>query len=165
MPTITAPPGGEISNPGRAERTRLSGPGLRAFHAIADGWGLRHRDRCILLGDPSVATYQRWIRKVSARTPIVLSKDTLIRISAILGIHKLLTCLFGEPREAMIWLKGAHMDIVFSGSSPLDLMLNGTQDDLLTVRRYLEAWPFGAKATPTVSSSFSAVEPQDIVFL
>ena len=147
-----------------ADRARLSTPGLHAFHVITEGWGLNFRDRCTLLGDPSVSTYRRWIKKVRTHTPISLPKDTLIRISAILGIHKLLTNLFAEPHEAMTWLKGTHNCVVFSGQSPLNLMLNGTQDDLLTVRRYLESWPFGANAASPIPSTFSAVKPQDIVF-
>jgi hypothetical protein len=153
------------SNTGTAERMKLSTPGLRAFHAITEGWGLGCRERCTLLGDPSVATYQRWMRKVGSNRSVTLSKDTLIRISAVLGIHKLLTSLFIDPREALTWLQGTHNDIVFAGQSPLNLMLNGTQDDLLTVRRYLEAWPFGANAASTVPAWFNAVKPEDIVFL
>lgn len=149
----------------RLDRTRLSTPGLKAFHHITDAWDLSVRDRCILLGDPSTQTYQRWMRHISANSPVTLSKDTLIRISAVLGIHKLLTTLFTDQNTAMIWLKQAHQGLVFAGRSPLTLMLNGTQDDLLTVRRYLEAWPHGTPDQVSDSLGVSAVTQQDIVFL
>ncbi|WP_102783925.1 MbcA/ParS/Xre antitoxin family protein [Thalassospira sp. GB04J01] len=147
-----------------SDRKRLSGPGLRAFHSITDIWGLTHQQRCILLGDPAISTYRRWIVKTAKHEAITLSKDTLIRISAILGIHKQLTNLFVNPAEAMTWLQASHTGIVFSGLSPLEVMLLGTQDDLLTVRRYLDDWPYGPQGNAYTSTSFSPVKPEDLVF-
>jgi uncharacterized protein (DUF2384 family) len=147
----------------RFDRTRLSAPGLKSFHNITEAWGLSVRERCVLLGDPSDQTYRRWMRTVSAGTPITLSKDTLFRISAVLGIHKLLTNLFADHSTAMLWLKGPHQGLVFSGQSPLMLMLNGTQDNLLTVRRYLEAWPYGDQAAQSSPESVRPVTTQDII--
>tara|TARA_R110002050_G_scaffold253251_1_gene391416 strand:+ start:848 stop:1351 length:504 start_codon:yes stop_codon:yes gene_type:complete len=147
-----------------ADRKQLSNSGLKAFHCITEGWGLSLKQRCTLLGDPALSTYRRWLVKIAKRETITLSKDTLIRISAILGIHKHLTNLFSEPSEALIWLKGTHNSLVFSALSPLGVMLNGTQDDLLTVRRYLETWPYSADSDPQLSAAFNPVKPEDIVF-
>lgn len=146
------------------DRKRLSGPGLRAFQSITDKWGLTLQQRCTLLGDPAISTYRRWITKTAKHEAITLSKDTLIRVSAILGIHKQLTNLFIDPDDAMTWLNGPHSGTVFSGLSPIEVMLHGTQDDLLTVRRYLDAWPHGSQGNIYPPTSFSPVKPEDIVF-
>ncbi|BDW90999.1 antitoxin Xre/MbcA/ParS toxin-binding domain-containing protein [Thalassospira tepidiphila] len=145
------------------DRKRLSGPGLRAFQSITDNWGLTLQQRCTLLGDPAISTYRRWITKTAKHEAIILSKDTLIRVSVILGIHKRLANLF-EPEDAMTWLNGPHRGTVFSGLSPIEVMLRGTQDDLLTVKRYLDAWPHGSQENMYSPTSFSPVKPEDIVF-
>lgn len=149
----------------RIDRARLSGPGLRAFDEITEDWGLSVSERCVLLGDPSDRTYRLWMRRLSADTPTKLSEDILFRISIVLGIHKLLTNLFADHNTAMAWLKGRHRGAVFGGRPPLKLMLDGTQVDLLSVRRHLECWPHGSSGKSSGSISCEPVKPSDIIFL
>ena len=120
-------------------RRRLSGPGLRTFLTIADLWRLTEEQRRLVLGVPSRARYRHWISAVRAHRTITLDVDVLTRISTVLGIHQALRILFKTERDATAWLRGPHRAPVFAGKAPLDLVVFGAQDGLLTVQRFLEA--------------------------
>ena len=145
-----------------AARRRVSGPGLRSFLAIAERYGIATRDRIALLGEPSNSTYHEWVRKVRSEAALTLPLDTLIRISGLLGIHKALGILFPVEAEAMTWLKGPHRGEVFGGQAPLDVMVQGGLDGILTVRRYLDAWRGGLRGGP--GAGFEPVRESDLVF-
>jgi len=145
-------------------RRRVSGPGLRAFLAIADLYGISTQDRIALLGEPSKSTYHEWVRKARAAEPLMLPLDTLVRISGVLGIHKALGILFPIEAEAMTWLKGPHRGEVFGGQSPVEVMIGGGLDGILTVRRYLDAWRGGLRGGPGADAGFEPVRDTDIVF-
>lgn len=146
------------------ERARVSGPGLRTFKSIADLWDLTEDQRRLLLGLPPRSTYQAWMRKAFDGGGPTLPLDALLRISTILGIYKALAILFPRPDEAMTWLKGPHQHPLFGGQSPLDLMPSGTQDGLLSVRRYLDAWRGGLRGV-VENTEVEPVAPDDIVFV
>ena len=146
-------------------RSRLSGPGLRTFRAIADRWGLSEAERRRLLGEPPRSTYHAWFRKAEQHESITLPLDTLLRISAVLGIHKALGILFVRESEALTWFKSPHSGPLFGGQSPLELMLSGTQDGLLQVRRYLDAWRGGLRGAPASESGVATITRDDLVFV
>lgn len=145
-------------------RRRVSGPGLRTFLAIADRYGITTQNRISLLGEPSKSTYHEWVRKAHAAAPLMLPLDTLTRISGVLGIHKALGILFPIEAEAVTWLKGPHLGDVFGGQSPLEVMIGGGLDGILTVRRYLDAWRGGLRGGPGADAGFEPVRDTDIVF-
>jgi hypothetical protein len=146
------------------DRARVSGPGLRAFRVIADRWGLDEAQRRTLLGEPPRSTYHAWMKKAADGAGPTLPLDTLLRISAVLGVHKALTILFVHGTEAMIWLKGPHGGLPFAGRAPMDVMLDGTQDGILTVRRHLDGWRGGLRGAPDAGSGKAPVRPEDIVW-
>ncbi|MFT6452132.1 MAG: hypothetical protein ACJA06_001624 [Halocynthiibacter sp.] len=148
-----------------ADRKRASGPGLRAFRAIAAQWGLSERERIVILGEPGRSTYHQWMKKAQADEPVTLPLDTLLRISAVLGIYKALAILFEDPNQAQVWLKGAHKGTLFSGASPLAYILDGTHDGIMSVRRYLDAWRGGHIGHGAPEGSFEPVGDADIVFV
>lgn len=146
------------SHPDAGDRARLSGPGLRSFRAIADAWSLSEAQRIAVLGHPGRSTYHNWLRKAKDHQPVSLPHDTLVRISAVLGIHKALAILFEDPAQALVWLSGPHGGTAFAGASPLTLMIDGGQDGMMTVRRYLDAWRggqmgLGARDVPPVTEA------------
>ncbi|MCA8882897.1 MAG: DUF2384 domain-containing protein [Rhodobacteraceae bacterium] len=166
LPTdIHDPAGFHLDRINPADRARVSGPGLRAFRAIADRWGLDETQRRTLLGEPPRSTYHQWMKKAAERAPVSLPLDTLLRISAVLGVHKALTILFLRDAEALVWLKGNHRGLPFAGQPPLDVMLNGAQDGILTVRRYLDAWRGGLRGAPDPGSGADPVQADDIVWI
>ena len=124
------------SAPGSADLGRLAPAGLRAFVRIAGLWGLSVDEQLVLLGAPPRSTYFAW-RKTPDRAN--LSRDTLERISYILGIYKSLQILFPDPAIADAWVRKPNRADPFSGRSALDRMLAGNVSDLGAVRRYLDA--------------------------
>jgi hypothetical protein len=116
------------------DAARMSGPALRTFFHVADRWKLSTAERQKLLG-LKASTYFKYQRgPQSAR----LSRDTLERISYILGIYKALQILLPRREAADAWIRHANSAPVFNGYAPLQLMLGGKVSDLYLVRRYLD---------------------------
>jgi hypothetical protein len=117
--------------PGAAQ---MGAAGLRAFGRIAEHWGLSTDEQRRLLGEPPRSTFFAW-RKAPAQA--VLSRDTLERLSLLLGIYKSLQILLPDAAAADAWVRKPNS--AFGGSSALALMLGGNVADLLRVRRWLDA--------------------------
>ncbi|MXW47997.1 MAG: DUF2384 domain-containing protein, partial [Gammaproteobacteria bacterium] len=66
-------------------------------------------------------------------------RDTLERISYILGIYKYLQILLPDQKLADEWVKRPNSAPLFDGRSALDLMMSGRVADLFIVRQYLDA--------------------------
>lgn len=148
-----------------ANRRRLSAPALRTFLAIADLWGLTEEQRLLILGYPSRSTYHNWCRQARAHGAFTLDVDVLTRISALFGIHQALGILFPSERAAVEWLRTAHNAVVFGGRPPLDLITSGSQDGLLTVRRFLDGARGGVYMQPnSIDEAFAPYDDSEIVF-
>lgn len=114
----------------------MSAAGLRAFFNIARDWGLGIDEQIVLLGSPGRSTFFKWkAAPASAR----LSRDTLERLSLLLGIYKALQILLPEPATADAWIKRPNSAPPFGGASALERMLAGNVGDLVAVRQYLDA--------------------------
>lgn len=148
-------------------RRRVSGPGFRAFLAIADEWKLSEEERLRILGRPARSTYHLWASKVRSDTDLTLSLDVLTRISAVLGIYKGLKIIFARNAEAVEWLHNGNTTLLFGGQSPFDLIASGSQDHLMLVRRHLDAWRGGLFAAPDgeIDSAASVITDQDILYV
>ena len=114
----------------------LSAAGLRAFFNIARDWELSSDEQMVLLGAPGRSTFFKW---KSAPERADLKRDTLERLSYILGIYKALQILLPATTAADAWVKKPNTAPLFGGSSALDRMLGGNVADLLAVRQYLDA--------------------------
>lgn len=148
-----------------ANRRRLSPPALRTFLAIADLWGLTEEQRRLMLGYPSRSTYHNWCKQAREHGAFTLDVDVLMRISAMLGIHQALGILFAEERLGVDWLRAPHHATVFGGRSPLALATSGTQDGLLTVRRFLDGARGGLYMQPNaIDEAFTPYDELEIVF-
>lgn len=113
----------------------LASAGLRGFFGIAEKWGLLEKENIILLGEPSRATYYNWKRGEVGK----LSRDTLERLSYIVGIYKALRILISNDTLAHAWVTRENDAPMFAGQPPLKLMLTGKLADLYRVRAYLDA--------------------------
>ena len=109
--------------------------GLHAFARIAELWHLSIAEQLTLLGLSSRSTYFKWRKESQVRLP----RDTLERISYILGIYKALQLLLPDTRAADEWIRRPNEAAVFGGRSALDRMLSGNVADLYIVRQYLDA--------------------------
>lgn len=116
-------------------RKELSAPALRAFFRIADLWRLSVAEQMTLLGITARSTFFKWKRDPNVELP----KDTIERISYLLGIYKALQILLPDQRAADAWVRQPNQAPLFGGKSALDRMLSGHVADLFVVRRYLDA--------------------------
>lgn len=148
-----------------ANRRRLSAPALRTFLNIADLWGLHEREQIQILGNPPRSTFYNWAKQVRQHQDIILEAETLMRISAVLGIHQGLSPLFADELDAIAWLRQAHVATVFGGRSPMELIVSGQQDNLMTVRRFIDAARMGLYLPAVdVDADFAPYEDSEIVF-
>lgn len=113
---------------------RTSGPALRAFERIGDRWRLSQKERYTILGLPR-STY--FTAKKNAG-PARLSRDTLERISYVLGIYSALKILLPRREAADAWVRTPNDNSLFKGHPPIEMMLGGKVGDLFVVRRYLD---------------------------
>ncbi|KGI79145.1 MbcA/ParS/Xre antitoxin family protein [Oleiagrimonas soli] len=113
----------------------LDGPALRAFFRLAEAWNLRVAEQRTLLGDPPQSTFYKWKREGEGS----LGRDTLERISYLLGIWKDLQILLPNTERADAWVRRPNTAAPFGGRSALDRMLSGNVADLYVVREYLDA--------------------------
>ncbi len=113
----------------------LAAAGIRGFFGIAEKWGLGEKENLVLLGEPGRATYYNWKKGEVGK----VSRDTLERLSYIIGIYKALQILIPDKRLADAWVNRENDAPIFSGHSPLQLMLTGQLVDLYRVRAYLDA--------------------------
>ena len=117
------------------DRKGLSGPALRTFLRIADLWELTVDEQMTLLGVTARSTFFKWKKDPNTTLP----KDTLERISYILGIYKALEILLPDEKAADEWVRRPNTAALFGGQSALDRMLSGQVADLFVVRQYLDA--------------------------
>lgn len=83
----------------------------------------------------------------------------------MLGIHQALSVLYRTEHEALAWLHGHHLAPVFGGRPPLALVTSGTQDGLMTVRRFLDASCTGLYIAPNeIDEDPTPYADRDIVF-
>lgn len=113
----------------------LGGPALRTFFNLARAWELSEREQMKLLGLNSRSTFHAWkggrVSKVS--------RDTLERISYLLGIFKAINILLPDAKRADEWMRLPNKAPLFGGRSALDRMTTGNIGDLYVVRQYLDA--------------------------
>jgi len=117
------------------EVAAAGGAGLRAFAKIAELWHLSISEQLALLGITSRSTYFKWRKEPQPKLP----RDTLERLSYLLGIYKALQLLLPDTRAADEWIRRPNDAPLFGGRSALERMLSGNVADLYTVRQYLDA--------------------------
>jgi hypothetical protein len=117
------------------EAAAAGGAGLRAFTRMAELWHLSIPEQLSLLGITSRSTYFKWRKEPQPRLP----RDTLERLSYLLGIYKALQLLLPDAHAADEWIRRPNEAPLFGGKSALARMLSGNVADLYTVRQYLDA--------------------------
>src|SRR5450759_2389155 len=113
----------------------VSRPALRTAFRILAAWGLSNKEQIKLLGNPPKSTFYRWKQGEG----VVLSQDSLERLSYIFGIYSALQVLLPRPDAADGWIKKPNAAPLFGGRSALERMLSGQVADLYVVRQYLDA--------------------------
>jgi hypothetical protein len=129
MPTVT-------QHQTQHDPRRIANAALQAFFNLSTRWKLSVTEERTLLGAPPESTFYKW---KAEKTAPRMSRDTLERISYLLGIYKDLNILLPSPRAADEWVRKPNASPAFNGQSALEKMLAGSIVDLADVRRYLDA--------------------------
>jgi hypothetical protein len=134
-PSTAQPRQGRAAEPVDLSTREAAQALLRTFFNIAEAWQLSAREAMTLLGLRSRSTYHVWKDGKSGPLP----KDTLERISYVLGIYKALRLLLPSDEAADAWMRKPNAAPMFGGRSALDRLLSGNVADLYEVRRYLDS--------------------------
>lgn len=130
-PDAPAPRVPDLLDPG--VRARLAGA-LPAVIRMLEAWGLTRAQQGLLL-TLSPRTLQRVAR---GEKPPRLTRDQLMRLSLITGIHAALHILYRDG-SADGWMTRVNRRPPFAGRTPLSVVLSGDIPMLLAVRRLLQA--------------------------
>jgi hypothetical protein len=117
----------------------LNAVALKAYARVADAWALSLREAAAL-ADMSESTWKR------ARKPGFageLTKDQILRLSAVIGIYKSLELYFSE-QLARSWFTRQNAGPLFAGARPVDTAIDGGLPQILAIRTYLDALRGGA---------------------
>ena len=112
---------------------------LKAYARVVDAWTLNLKEAASL-ADMSESTWKRAKKPDFAGE---LTKDQLLRLSAVIGGYKSLQLYFSEPL-ARSWFTRANAGPLFGGSRPVDTAIEGGLPQIIAVRTYLDALRGGA---------------------
>lgn len=113
----------------------LAHKGLAAFFRIAERWQLTAQQQQVVLGQPPRSTFFKW----KSGQPGALGKDTLERLSYIVGIYKALQILIPRADLADAWITSPNDAPLFHGQPPIALLTEGSVASLYRVRAFLDA--------------------------
>jgi transcriptional regulator with XRE-family HTH domain len=108
---------------------------LKGFFGICREWGCTQEEMMQLLGGVSRSTLAQYQKLPHVK----LSRDTLERISYILGIYKSLRAMYPTAERANRRVRLETSEVPFSGTSALDFMARGSMKHLMEARRYFDA--------------------------
>jgi uncharacterized protein (DUF2384 family) len=112
---------------------------LKAYARVAEDWSLSLKEAAAL-ADMSESTWKRAKKPAFAGE---LTKDQLLRLSAVIGIYKSLELYFSQPL-ARGWFSRPNTGPLFGGARPVDTAIEGGLPQILAVRTYLDALRGGA---------------------
>lgn len=121
------------------EPAQINAVALKAYARVVEAWSLSQKEAAGL-ADMSESTWKR------ARKPGFtgeLTKDQLLRLSAVIGIFKSLELYFSQPL-ARGWFTRPNSGPLFGGGRPVDIAIEGGLPQILAVRTYLDALRGGA---------------------
>lgn len=113
---------------------------LEVFFNIAKKWSLTNEQQMCILGSIPKTTFYHWKKKAENKLDVTLSKDTLERISYVMGIFKALNILLPTEEAASLWIHKPNSAPLFNNLTALDKMLAGNVADLADIRRFLDAY-------------------------
>ncbi|WJR67525.1 MbcA/ParS/Xre antitoxin family protein [Neorhizobium sp. CSC1952] len=118
---------------------QMTAVALKAFGNVMSEWGVPLNEAAAL-ADMSESTWKR------ARKPGFsggLTKDQMLRLSAVIGIYKALKLYFSDP-IAVRWMTLPNNGPLFGGARPVDTLIEEGLPQFLRVRNYLDALRGGA---------------------
>ena len=119
---------------GRSPQARLTGP-IRFLGELIKTWGLTQADATILLG--LEVTDQAYVNNLLRGHVRLRGRDTKDRIAYLFRIRKTLSALFRNEDVENKWLRDHH-DLL-DKQAPMTLLLEGSMENILLVKEYVEA--------------------------
>ncbi len=114
-------------------RGRITGP-VKFINQLLATWHLEPGSACALLGfEPSDS---RSINDVLQGHVTLRGRDAKDRIAHLFQIRKLLSALFRDEAVENEWLREPRD--MLKGKTPMELLLEGSMENLLLVREYVE---------------------------
>jgi hypothetical protein len=107
---------------------------LKAFSRAAEAWSLTTAEAAGL-ADMSEST---WKRAKKAGFAGELTRDQMLRLSALIGLYKSLELYFNPPIASQ-WIKLANQGPEFQGGRPIDVMVRDGLPKIIRVRTYVDA--------------------------
>ncbi len=107
---------------------------LKAYGRIAEAWLLTVKEAAAL-ADMSVSTWKRAKKPGYAGE---LTRDQMLRFSALIGLYKSLELYFNPPISRQ-WIKLSNQGPEFEGQRPLEAMIAGGLPKIMRVRHYVDA--------------------------
>ncbi|MFG6638103.1 antitoxin Xre-like helix-turn-helix domain-containing protein [Sulfitobacter sp. 1A12126] len=121
------------------DTAQMNAVALKAYARIADAWSLTLKEAAAL-ADMSEST---WKRAKKPNFAGELTRDQLLRLSAVIGIYKSLELYFSEP-IARSWFTRPNTGPLFYGHRPIDTVIEDGLPQLLNIRAYIDALRGGA---------------------
>jgi hypothetical protein len=122
------------------ESEKIGRAALTVYFSISKKWSLTPEQQIRILGDIPRSTFYNWKNKVGNKENLILARDTLERISYVMGIFKALNILLPSEASANEWIHRENSAPLFNNQSALDKMLAGNVADLADIRRFLDAY-------------------------
>ncbi len=107
---------------------------VKAYARIAEAWGLKNETAAALIG----ASPRTWARMKKQDWSGRLSKDQMMRVSALTGLYKALHLYFSDAL-ADRWVALENTGPQFAGRSPVEVMERGGLPAIIDVRNYVDA--------------------------
>ena len=112
---------------------RITGP-VKFVNQLLATWQLEPESACILLGfEPSESDH---VKDVLQGYATLRGRDANDRIAHLFQIRTLLSALFQDEAVENEWLRETRDAL--QGKTPMDLLLEGSMENLLLVKEYVE---------------------------
>ena len=123
----------DITKNKKFRKLRPIGP-IQFFNTILKTWRLDKSDTIALLGlDPSDQDYAY---DLLVGHKAVKGRDVKDRLAYLIQIRMMLSGLFRDEAVENKWLREPHK--LLDGKAPMDLLLEGSMENLLLVKEYVE---------------------------
>lgn len=113
----------------------LSAPARKAFTRIAQAWCLTDQEQSAILGKPLDAAFA----SLEPEGADASHRETLERVSFIIGIYIALHTIFPNAQQANSWVRRTNNAPFLNGATALEHMCSGKVGALASVRQHLES--------------------------
>ena len=123
-----------VTSPKSYHQPRLTGP-IQFLVNLLETWHLGRADAIPLLGLEE--TDRSYVEDLLNGRAVLRGRDLKYRIACLFRIRKTLFALFRDEEVENDWLRERHDSL--EGRIPMDCMLEGSMENLLLVKEYVEA--------------------------